>query len=163
MPIAPDPHSRDLDPDRQKYLGRIDRALSAALASLMPHERMILASYYVDQLTLAEIGRMLHEHESTVSRQLERLRRDLREAVTQALRRETPACNARPAEPALDAAQVELAFEYALQDWPFDLSQALSAPDPAADLRKSDLRIAREGQARMQDLCDGTVLNEEPF
>ena len=94
---------------------------------------MILACYYVDRLTLAEIGRVVREHESTVSRQLERMRRALRERVTQALQREMPACNGRPAEPALDVAQVELAFEYAVEDWPFDLSQALSASEPAAD------------------------------
>jgi RNA polymerase sigma-70 factor (ECF subfamily) len=121
------------DPDRDRYIGRFERALSAALASLAPRERMILACYYVDQLTLAEIGRLLREHESTVSRQLERLRRALRAGVTQALRRETPACNGRPAEPALDMAQVELAFEYAVEDWPFDLSQALSASEAAGD------------------------------
>jgi RNA polymerase sigma-70 factor, ECF subfamily len=123
----------DPDPDRERYIGRFERALSTALASLAPRERMILACYYVDQLTLAEIGRLLREHESTVSRQLERLRRALREGVTQALRRETPACNGRPAELALDVAQVELAFEYAVEDWPFDLSQALSASEPAGD------------------------------
>jgi RNA polymerase sigma-70 factor len=121
------------DPDRERYIGRFERALSTALASLAPRERMILACYYVDQLTLAEIGRLLREHESTVSRQLERLRRALREGVTQALRRETPARNGRPAEPALDVAQVELAFEYAVEDWPFDLSQALSGSEAAGD------------------------------
>lgn len=124
----------DPDPDRERYLGRFDRALSTALASLTARERMILASYYVDQFTLAEIGRLLREHESTVSRQLERIRRALREGVTQALRREMPASNGRPAEPGLDVAQVELAFEYAVGDWPFDLSQALSAAEPAADV-----------------------------
>jgi RNA polymerase sigma-70 factor len=121
------------DPDREKYLGRFDRALSTALASLTPSERMILACYYVDQLTLAEIGRLLREHESTVSRHLDRLRRALRESVTQALQREMPACGSRPAEPALDVAQVELAFEYAVEDWPFDLTQALSASEPIGD------------------------------
>jgi RNA polymerase sigma-70 factor len=128
--VRGDPHP---DPNRERYLGRFDRALSAALASLTPRERMLLACYYVDQLTLAEIGRVLREHESTVSRQLERMRRGLRERVTQALRREIPACDGRPAEPALDAAQVELAFEYAMEDWPFDLSQALSSHEPARD------------------------------
>jgi RNA polymerase sigma-70 factor len=123
----------DPDPDRARYLGRFDRALSAALAGLTPRERMLLACYYVDQLTLAEIGRMLREHESTVSRQLERMRRALRKCVTQALQRAIPASNGRPAEPALDGAQVELAFEYAVEDWPFDLSRALSAAEPARD------------------------------
>jgi DNA-directed RNA polymerase specialized sigma24 family protein len=120
----------DSDPDRKKYLERFDRALSAALAGLTPRERMILACYYVDQLTLAEIGRMLHEHESTVSRHLERMRRALRESVTQALQREIPAREGRLAEPPLDVAQVELVFEYAVEDWPFDLSQTLSASKP---------------------------------
>jgi len=121
------------DPNRERYIGRFERALSTALANLTPRERMILSCYYADQLTLAETGRLLREHESTVSRHLERIRRALREGVTQTLRCETPARNGRPAEPALDVAQVELAFEYAVEDWPFDLSQALSASDPAAD------------------------------
>jgi RNA polymerase sigma-70 factor len=123
----------DRDPDRKRYLGRFDRALSAALACLTSREHMILASYYVDQLTLAEIGRLLHEHESTVSRHLERMRRTLRESVTQILQREIPASDGRLADPPLDTAQVELAFEYALEDWPFDLSQALSASKQGVD------------------------------
>ena len=123
----------DPDPHREKYLRRFDAALATALANLAPRERMILACYYVDQLTLAEIGRMLHEHESTVSRQLERLRRVLRESVTHVLRREVPASNGRASEPALDVAQVELTFEYALEESPFDLSQALSKTELAGD------------------------------
>ena len=122
-----------VDPDRERYLVRVDRALSAALAGLTPRERLILACYYVDRLTLAEIGRMLREHESTVSRQLERTRRALREGVTAALQRAVPASDGRPVEPALDAAQVELALEYAVEDWPFDLARALSAQELAAD------------------------------
>jgi RNA polymerase sigma-70 factor len=136
------------DPDREKYLGRFDRGLSIALASLMPRDRLILACYYVDQLTLAEIGRLLSEHESTVSRQLERLRRALRESVTQALQRETPACDGRPAEPALDAAQVELAFEYAVGDWPFDLSQALSSSETQEEGRATRPKGTTRDDAR---------------
>jgi RNA polymerase sigma-70 factor len=123
----------DSDPHREMYVGRFGQAFSAAIAGLTPRERMILACYYVDQLTLAEIGRMLREHESTVSRQLERMRRALRESVTQALQLEIPQCDGRPAEPALDRAQIELAFEYAVEDWPFDLSQTLSAAESAED------------------------------
>jgi RNA polymerase sigma-70 factor len=124
------------DPDRERYARRFDRALADALAGLTPRERMILACYYVDELTLAEIGRMVREHESTISRQLERTRRTLREAVSQALQREMPACDGRTAEAGLDAAQIELAFEYALEDSPLDLSRALSAPGPAGELPK---------------------------
>jgi RNA polymerase sigma-70 factor, ECF subfamily len=125
-----------VDPQRARYLGRFSAALSAALASLSARERMILACYYVDEITLAEIGKVLKEHESTVSRRLDRIRRALREKMTEALQREIPACNGRPAEPALDAAQVELALEYALEDWPFDLSRALLVPGPEAEQAK---------------------------
>jgi RNA polymerase sigma-70 factor len=122
------------DPHRAKYLARIDRALVTALAALTPCERLLLAWYYVDQLTLAEIGKTLGEHESTVSRQLERTRRALREAVTDVLRRGTPAVDGHAADLGLDESQVGVAFEYALEDWDFDLSRALSnaeaTPDP---------------------------------
>jgi RNA polymerase sigma-70 factor (ECF subfamily) len=114
------------DPNRELYLARLDDALTAALADLPPRERLLLAYYYSDQLTLAEIGRTLGEHESTVSRQLDRTRRILRELVTEKLLRGTPASDGRAPVAGLDEAQVELTFEYALEDWPFDLSRALS-------------------------------------
>jgi RNA polymerase sigma-70 factor len=122
------------DPKRAAYLVRIDRALFSAFADLTARERMILACYYVDQLTLAEIGRMVREHESTISRQLERIRQALRERVTCELQRGKPARDGLPAEPALDEAQVELAFEYALEDWAFDLPRALAEARTRADL-----------------------------
>jgi RNA polymerase sigma-70 factor (ECF subfamily) len=121
------------DPDREKYLARIDAALSAGIAGLVARERLLLAYYYVDQLTLAEIGRTLGEHESTVSRQLDRTRRALRKAVTETLLRGSPVRDGHGPESGLDEAQVELAFEYALSDWPFDLSRALSKGEAAVD------------------------------
>jgi RNA polymerase sigma factor (sigma-70 family) len=132
--VAQAADSSPADPDREKYLARLDAALSAAIAGLEARERMLLACYYVDQLTLAEIGRTMGEHESTVSRQLDRTRRALREAVTRSLLGGSPARDGHGPEPGLDDAQVELAFEYALSDWPFDLSRALSKGEAAADL-----------------------------
>jgi RNA polymerase sigma-70 factor (ECF subfamily) len=133
-PFAQRADSLPADPDRKKYLARLDAALSAAIAGLAARERMLLACYYVDHLTLAEIGRTMGEHESTVSRQLDRTRRALREDVTQTLLGGSPARDGCRPEPGLDEAQVELAFEYALSDWPFDLSRALSKGEAAADL-----------------------------
>jgi len=132
-PLAQREDLAPADPDRGMYLVRLDSALSAAIVGLPPRERMLLAYYYVDQLTLAEIGRTLGEHESTVSRQLDRTRRDLREAVTQSLLRGGPARDGHGPEPGLAEAQVELAFEYARGDWPFDLSRALSKGEAAVD------------------------------
>jgi RNA polymerase sigma factor (sigma-70 family) len=123
------------DPDRERYLARLDRALRGAIANLTPRERMLLGCYYVDQLTLAEIGRTLGEHESTVSRGLNHVRRQLRESVTETLLHGAPGDDGQGPYDLLDEAQVELAFEYALEDWPFDLSRALSKTD-AADPRE---------------------------
>jgi RNA polymerase sigma-70 factor len=121
------------DPDRAILLGRLDAALSAALIALAPRERLLLSYYYVDQLTLREIGRALGDHESTISRQLDRTRRQLREAVTQSLLRGTPQSDGRAGVPGLDQAQVDLAFECAVEDWPFDLSKALSGGEAGSE------------------------------
>ena len=43
-------------------------------------------TYYLQELTLAEIGRLVGEHEATVSRQLARTRRAVRDAVERELR-----------------------------------------------------------------------------
>lgn len=115
------------EPDRDRYLALVHHALSAALSGLPRRDHMLLASYYVDQSTLAEIGRALGEHESTVSRQLDRIRRTLRENVTESLLR------GHGSEAGLDEAQIELAFEYVLEDWPFDLSTALSNGEKSED------------------------------
>lgn len=75
-----------LDPDRERWMGLMQRALEQALASLAPRDRLRLACYYAQEMTLAETGRMLGEHEATVSRQLARTRRAIRDAVQRSLR-----------------------------------------------------------------------------
>jgi RNA polymerase sigma-70 factor (ECF subfamily) len=61
-------------------------ALAAALAALAPRERLRLACYYAQNMKLAAIGRMLGEHEASVSRHLARARRDIRLAIESHLR-----------------------------------------------------------------------------
>ena len=65
---------------------RIALAIDDALAELSPEERFVLASYYLDNRTLAEIGRMIGAHESTVSRRLDKITRSLRKRILRALR-----------------------------------------------------------------------------
>jgi RNA polymerase sigma-70 factor (ECF subfamily) len=60
---------------------RVASGVAQALAELSSEERFLLAAYYLDQRTLAEIGRQLRVHESTISRKLERLTTDLRKRV----------------------------------------------------------------------------------
>jgi len=76
------------DPERPRYLAAMQRALTAAVAALVDRDRLRLALYYVQSLTLAEIGQLTKEHEATVSRHLTRTRRQIREEVERTLRAE---------------------------------------------------------------------------
>jgi RNA polymerase sigma-70 factor len=109
---APEP-----DPDRARYLALLQAALTEALAGLEPRDRLRLASYYVEELTLAQIGRLLGEHEATVSRKLDRTRLEVRRCLESSLREKKR----------LSDAQVKLCYEYAREEWPFDLTGVLSA------------------------------------
>jgi RNA polymerase sigma-70 factor (ECF subfamily) len=79
-------HSAELDPDRPRLVAIFEDALARAVANLPPADRFALAAYYVQGLTLAELARLRGEHESSVSRRLARLRRDLRKQVEHELR-----------------------------------------------------------------------------
>jgi RNA polymerase sigma factor (sigma-70 family) len=74
------------DPDRARHLRLLQDALSDAVASLSAKDRLRLGCYYAQSLTLAETGRILREHEATVSRQLARTRRAIRDHVERRLR-----------------------------------------------------------------------------
>jgi RNA polymerase sigma-70 factor (ECF subfamily) len=73
-------------PERARFVDSIQRALTTAVARLEPRDRLRLACYYAQNLTLAQIGRTLREHEATASRNLARTRRAIREDVGQQLR-----------------------------------------------------------------------------
>ncbi len=108
------------EPDRDRYLALLQSVIAGVLAALPGRDRLRLAYYYVDELTLAQIGKILGEHEATVSRKLERTRREIREQVDFVLR----------AEKNLDEAQRSLCYEYARDEWPFDLTGVLAGKAP---------------------------------
>ena len=86
---------------------------NSAIAVLAARDRLRLACYYTEQLTLAQTGRVLGEHEATASRQLARTRREIRQAVERHLR----------GEAGLGDDQIARCFEYALEDpGPLDLN-----------------------------------------
>jgi RNA polymerase sigma-70 factor, ECF subfamily len=100
------------DPDRMRYRALLQRGLKLAISMLSPRDRLRLACYYPQQLTLAQTGRVLGEHEATASRQLTRTRREIRQAVERHLKTDA----------GLGAAQIARCFEYALEDpGPLDL------------------------------------------
>lgn len=80
---------------------RLEQAVDRALVELPAEERLILASYYLDGRTLAEIARMLSVHESTISRRVERITASLRKRIVRGLRER--GMDARAAEEALEA------------------------------------------------------------
>jgi RNA polymerase sigma-70 factor (ECF subfamily) len=74
------------DPAWPRAVERLRVALKGAVAALAPRDRLRLACYHAQSMTLAQIGEMLHEHEGTVSRHLTRTRKALRTAVERDLR-----------------------------------------------------------------------------
>ncbi|MDE3135199.1 MAG: sigma-70 family RNA polymerase sigma factor [Acidobacteriota bacterium] len=65
---------------------RLDAATDEALASISAEDRYLLACYFLDERTLAEIGKILRVHESTISRRLGKLTESLRECILAGLR-----------------------------------------------------------------------------
>jgi RNA polymerase sigma-70 factor (ECF subfamily) len=64
---------------------RLEPAVDGALGELSSEDRYVLAAYFLDQRTLAEVARTLGVHESTISRRVEKLTTRLRKGVLDAL------------------------------------------------------------------------------
>ena len=60
---------------------RAEKAAAAELATLEPEGRFLLAAYYLDRRTLAEIAKLMGVHESTISRKLERVTSAMRKRI----------------------------------------------------------------------------------
>jgi len=80
---------------------RLGAALDEALGQLADEDRLVFASYYLDDRTLTEIGRVVGVHESTISRRLEKLLKTLRKQVLAGL--VSRGMNRGQAEEALEA------------------------------------------------------------
>jgi RNA polymerase sigma-70 factor len=104
------------DPNRGRYLGMVCDSLKHAIAQLPPADRLRMSYYYLQNLTLAQIGSLTGEHESTISRKLSQTREKIRHEVEISLK----------GEHHLSADQISLCFEYATEDWPFNLAEVLT-------------------------------------
>jgi RNA polymerase sigma factor (sigma-70 family) len=112
-----------LDPHRARYLATFTAALEMALKNLDGSDAERLRMYYAEEKKLAEIGKLLGEHESSVSRHLEKVRRGLRVAVEELLRSGAGTVNGDAKMGALSDAEIALCFEYAAEDAPIDLDK----------------------------------------
>lgn len=79
---------------------RVEAATDEVLSKASAEDRFILASYYLDGRTLAEIARTLTVHESTISRKLDKLAKSLRKQILVTLERK--GMSRRQAEESLD-------------------------------------------------------------
>lgn len=128
--IAPDKSATPpLDPHRALYLRRFLYALSDGLAALDHQDRQRLELYYAREKTLAEIGKLLGEHESSVSRHLERARKALRQKVEEHLRTGASG-DSSSALPSMSDEEIALCFQYASEDAPIDFRQLFPEKPP---------------------------------
>lgn len=102
------------EPERARLSGLFQRALAEAVGSLADADRLRLSYYYLQSLTLAQIGRLMGEHESSASRKLERARRALRADI-----------EARLAAQGLTKDDVRQCYEWEKQNGWFGGSQVL--------------------------------------
>jgi RNA polymerase sigma-70 factor, ECF subfamily len=109
----------------QDFSGPVDRRLGAAVDSALEQlpgeDRLVLASYFLDDRTLTEIGRMLGVHESTISRRLEKLLKALRKQVLAGL-----------VARGMNRGQAEEALEADVRYLQVDVSRKLQENRPAA-------------------------------
>jgi len=84
----PPARGEEPNPDRARYVALVRAALARAVAALTARDRLRLGCYYVQELTLAETGRVMSESEATSSRQLARSRLAIRRDVERQLRDE---------------------------------------------------------------------------
>jgi RNA polymerase sigma-70 factor len=119
------PQTQPVDPYRERYVSSFTRALQTALDRLAPQEKERLRLYYAEEKTLAEIGRVVGEHESSVSRHLDRVRCDLRRAVEEILRNGIGAANGFAVQLPMSEAEIALCFECSARDVPIDLDKLL--------------------------------------
>ena len=111
------------DPDRPRFLALIRKALAGEVSRLAARDRLRLGCYYAQDLTLAQTGRLLGEHEATVSRQLARTRRALKEHVEEQLR-----------AAGLNEDEIGRCFACVMEDaGPLDLEEILGTTDARKD------------------------------
>jgi hypothetical protein len=132
-PAAPATDAPDLD--EQRYFALIHAALREAVARLESRDRLRLLYYYAHGLTLAQAGRLLREHEASVSRHLSAARKTIRRDVERQLR-----------EAGLAADEIARCFECVTEDaGPLDLDQLLTGSMSSAAARNPEPDVQSKG------------------
>jgi RNA polymerase sigma-70 factor, ECF subfamily len=126
-------------PEAQPSAGadaRLEQATDEVLAQLAPEDRAVLAAYYLDGRTLAEIARMLGVHESTISRKLDKLAKSLRKQILAGLTRR-----------GMSRRQAEESLEVDVRDLKVDIRRSLAQDSPPGSFSKKTVEArVREGE-----------------
>ncbi|MCU1306648.1 MAG: sigma-24, subfamily [Acidobacteriaceae bacterium] len=126
-------------------------ATDAALAALSSQDRFILASYYLDKRTLAEIARTLRVHESTISRKVEKLGKSVRKKILDHL-----------VKSGMSRRQAEEAMEFDVRDWPdvadMRVQLAREAPSQGLPAPKLAVAAAQESPKEAFQVMEGQVV-----
>jgi RNA polymerase sigma-70 factor (ECF subfamily) len=121
---------------------RLESATDAALASLASEDRFVLAAYYLDGRTLAEVARMLSLHESTISRKVDKLAKALRKKIMAGLMNQ-----------GMSRSQCEEAMEVDVRDVQVNIRRSLAQESPAAafsekkDSLELEQKVAPRGES----------------
>jgi RNA polymerase sigma factor (sigma-70 family) len=119
----PAPDRPPADPDHNRLRTLIGATLGKVIRGLASRDRLRLRYYYAQALTLAETGRLLHEHEATVSRHLMRTRKAIRIEIERQLH-----------QAGLSLEQIEQCFQLVSDDaGPIDVEKMLA--DSTGDAR----------------------------
>lgn len=143
-----------MDPE-PGVLGSLRQAVKAALHDQPAEERFLLAAYYVDERTLAEIGKVLHVHEATISRRLRRATDAVRKQLVRNL--EKGGMSRKAAVEALGTDPRDL-------DLKMDLRKLLQSKDPGPFKEQETWKPAAAIPAAAEEALAKAMLSErEPL
>jgi RNA polymerase sigma-70 factor (ECF subfamily) len=114
---------------------RLESATDAALGALTSEDRLVLAAYYLDGRTLAEVARMLGVHESTISRKLEKLAKSLRKKIV-----------ANIMQQGVDRRAAEEALEVDVRDVQVNIRRSLGQESPATAFSDKEKALNFQGK-----------------
>lgn len=81
LAVSSDAESRVMAADRQQTANKVMRVLAKSLAALPPDDQALLRMRYAQDMTVAEIARMLQVEQKPLYRRIEAIKKDLRKQL----------------------------------------------------------------------------------
>lgn len=125
-------NTTDLEYVRDRYRDAVVASLRRAIEDLEARERLLLAYYYYDEMTLREIGQLFDVHEATISRWLTKVQKRIRKLVEKGLARDHR-FNRREVAEAIELAAEQMDItvgDYLLESVPADRKREQPARSP---------------------------------